>query len=725
MKKTLLLTTLASMTLVANAYDDPYQMNYADWGALMLNGNQLSSSKTGGAVQLKGWSTYSLHREGAQGCLGKDQWAMMQMYGANVVRLAMYIDETDSYLGNESKFKEFIKESILETAELDMYCIVDWHILPESLSNGDPNEYINEAKDFFGEISKYCADNGYDHVLYEICNEPTCGWMNVKSYAEDLIPVITDNQPEAIIIVGTDQWCQKIMEPVSNPIDTAYKKNVMYSFHYYACSHYSLLGDFRNAQNYIPVFVSEWSAVKFNGEGPFCESNSDEMIAACEMISVAPQVVSWCVWNWGKEDEASSFFTGSCDIGNESIYKGTNNYQEYGYYIMRLMDSGGGCRQMVCCCGPWSTMNQIPSTETSLWHWDYYNTCGESVSYHDANSSAWIKDSNGVVVDYSNEGEEVDIFSLAKTMQWIEKKCPWSKVYCGELIDFDSTISTIWKDADGNPTHKSLNAGRNYSGPVGSARPNEGVDLNGANCLGTVYEDSRYTSLYLVEEDEWINYTVQVEKPGYYKISGVISSEYKAPMEEGEISILTIDENYNLVSLLRVPSDSLSYVDVINTFGFPKIDICADTTINVSDFKNCWQQVDAKSGDENVILCAFKDAGIYEINIEFKGDASGVGPLVFDWYGEIDHNDPILSVTDIESNKKIFSIYPNPTTGEFTVELVGKEEATVEVINMAGQIVAFQKIMGSATINKTLPAGVYTVVVKSNGAVNTQKLVVK
>ena len=200
MKKALLLTTLASMTLVANAYNDPYQMNYADWGALMLNGNQLSSSKTGGAVQLKGWSTYSLHREGVQG-----------------------------------------KESILETAELDMYCIVDWHILPESLSNGDPNEYINEAKDFFGEISKYCADNGYDHVLYEICNEPTCGWMNVKSYAEDVIPVITDNQPEAIIIVGIDQWSQKIMEPVSNPIDTAYKKNVMYSFHYYACSHYHLL----------------------------------------------------------------------------------------------------------------------------------------------------------------------------------------------------------------------------------------------------------------------------------------------------------------------------------------------------------------------------------------------------------------------------------------------------------------------------------------------------
>nr|MCR5248022.1 T9SS type A sorting domain-containing protein [Paludibacteraceae bacterium]MCR5248820.1 T9SS type A sorting domain-containing protein [Paludibacteraceae bacterium] len=39
--------------------------------------------------------------------------------------------------------------------------------------------------------------------------------------------------------------------------------------------------------------------------------------------------------------------------------------------------------------------------------------------------------------------------------------------------------------------------------------------------------------------------------------------------------------------------------------------------------------------------------------------------------------------------------------------------------------VASQKVVGSATINKALPAGVYTVVVESNGSVDTQKLVVK
>ncbi|MBR5208577.1 MAG: cellulase family glycosylhydrolase [Paludibacteraceae bacterium] len=736
MKKTLLLTTLTSMTLAANANTSPYQgLNYADWGRLQLVDNQLSDSK-GNPVQLKGWSTYSLHYAEVQGCLGKDQWKMMQEYGANVVRLAMYIDAPNSYLENELKFKDLLKQCIRETKELDMYCIVDWHILRIDNSNtsGDPNDYINESKDFFGEISKYCADNGYDHVLYEICNEPTCGWANIKSYAEQVIQIITANQPEAIIIVGTDQWCQKITEPMSAPISANYKKNVMYSFHYYACTHKYLLGDFRNAQKYIPVFVSEWSPVNFNGEGPFCVENSDELVYACEKTDAAPQVVSWCVWNWGKKDESSSFFTGSCEVGNESDYMDRENHREYGNYIMELMDPDNvnTCDEIKppSCCPAWSTLNRIPSRNT-LWHWDYYNRGGEYIAYHDVNSSAWIKDSSGVVVDYSNEGEEVDVFSLAETIGWIEKKCPWSKITCYEVSAFDSTISTLWKDEDGNPTYKSLNAGRMYYGVDGSFRPDEGVDLMSASCLGTPYEYAGYNSLYKVEEDEWITYTVKVEKPGYYKISGVISSEYTAPSKNGEISI--ISEDGNLLRNISARQDD----KVITTFGFPRTTVCDDPAVADTAYWDCWTKSDAISGDHKEVLCVFKNAGEQRITIKFYGDASGVGPLVFDWYKELDfedithdcdacdfgEEDDSDSVDDVEATK--FSIKPNPTSGAFTITLAENDEATVEVVNMAGQVVVSQKVVGSAIINNPLVPGVYTVVVKSNVGISTKKLVVK
>ena len=726
MKKILSLAAVASLTLAANAEKSPYQgKNYADWGKLKLVGNQLSD-RDGNPVQLKGWSTYSLHFGEVQGCLGEGQWKLMQQYGANVVRLAMYVDAPNSYLGNEAMYKEFIKTCIEETSNLNMYCIVDWHILEQGNGSGDPNDYINESKDFFGEISYYCADNGYDHVLYEICNEPICGWTQIKSYAEDVIPVITTNQPDAIVIVGTDQWCHKIVEPASYPIDSLYKKNVMYSFHYSACSHYSLLGDFCTAQNKIPVFVSEWSAVMFDGEGPFCRTNSDELIADCDYKVSAPQVVSWCVWNWGKKDDASSFFTGSCNAGYESKFKDRDESTTYGHYIMDLFSPVGCCTPPPC-CAPWVDMNKIPTKVSSLWHWDYYDIGGEAETYHDANSDAWVKDSTGNVIDYSRDGEEVDVLSLARAMQWLDKPCPWSTVEDNRVVDFDSTISTNWKDENGNPTYKSLNAGRNYSGAYGSNRPDDGVDLNVASCMGTAFEYSGYNSLYKVEENEWINYTVNVAKAGYYKISGILSAEDKAPLKNGEISIKSDYGNH-----LRDTS-ALNDDDVITSFGFPRTTVCDDPTVPDSAYWDCWTRSDAISGDHKEVLCKFEKAGEQRLTIEFLGDASGVGPLIFEWYADLDPNEFIAcgdcggdypgAVDDIETTK--FSINPNPTSGEFTISLADNVEAMVDVVNTSGQVVVSQNVKGTATINKSLASGIYTVIVKFDGAVRTQKLVVK
>ncbi|MBS7363789.1 MAG: T9SS type A sorting domain-containing protein, partial [Paludibacteraceae bacterium] len=509
-----------------------------------------------------------------------------------------------------------------------------------------------------------------------------------------------------------------------DPISSTYKKNVMYSFHYYACSHYHLLGDFRVAQKHLPVFVSEWSAVRFNGDGPFCKENSDELIANCDNTSAAaPQLVSWCIWNWGTKDEASSFFNGSCDSDHISEYPSIDySNKEYGSYILELMGYRG---ETLYCDSYWPTPNTIPSTNTSLWSWGDYDQGGESIGYHDANSGAWKTDENGIVVGYRNDGEEVDVRSLAKMMQWINEKCPWSTVEDGEVVSFDSTISTKWKDANGNPTYRSLNAGRMYSDPDSLVRPDEGVDLKYANLRGTNYEGRNYYSLYLVEDGEWISYTVDVEKAGYYKIKGLISSEYKAANKNGEISI------YSWNNHLR-SSKNLADTMLITTFGFPKINSCADSAANVSDYHNCWAEANAISGEYKEVFVAFPESGLQGISFRFSGDASGVGPLIFEWHGELDPNDPIVcgecenengDVDDVDATK--FSINPNPTSGEFAVTLADNVEASVEVVNMAGQVVASQKVVGSATINKSLTAGVYTVVVKTNAGVSTQKLVVK
>ena len=717
---------VTAIALSANAERSPFQdKNYLDWGSLKLVGNQLSN-KNGDPIQLKGWSTYSLNYKGS--CYGEEQWTLMKQYGANIVRLAMPIDDSNdggSYLAKPDYFKSLIKQSIEEIEKLDMYCIVDWHIQKHSEDeSGDPNDYIDESKDFFGEISKYCAENGYDNVLYEICNEPTCGWQKIKSYAEEVAHVITDNQPDAIIIVGTDQWSQKIMEPVSNPIDSLYKKNVMYSFHYDACSHYNFLGDFRAAQRNIPVFVSEWSAFSFGGDSQFCKSNADEMLSDCDNKAAAPQVVSWCLWNWSGVNESSSFFENICGVENLSRYTDGNG-RRYSDYVIDLM-SGTICCPPPPCCEYWSNPNIIPTTESSLWHWDYYDLGGEGYAYHDLNSGAWLTDSTGAVVDYRSDGEEVDVFSLAKQMMWVDKPCPWSTVENGKVVAFDSTISTMWKDENEKPTYKSLNAGRYYYGTNGSERPDEGVDLYYANCRGTEHANETYSSITF-EKGEWINYTVNVAKPGYYKISGIYSAEYGGSVN-GEISITSSHGN-----LLRAPGHLLDK-EYVTTFGFPVTHECDDRNVEITSAPwDCWTTSEAKSGKEKEVLCVFGEAGTETITISFNESRAGVGPLIFEFYKELEPKDPFVcgdcggsdpsAVDDVDATK--FSINPNPTSGEFTVTLAENSEASVEVVNMAGQVVASQKIVGSASINKSLTAGVYTVIVKSNGGVSTQKLVVK
>ena len=731
MERKLSFLAIAFMTLTANAsgFDDT---NYIEkWGQLKLVGNQLSSS-SGVAVQLKGWSTSSLHTGGVQGCLGKSQFELMKSYGANIVRLAMHIDdESDggSYLSGKELFKQKVKGYIDDAYEVGMYVLVDWHTTGKNGKEGNPWNQREDSEDFFSEISSYAKSKGYNHVLYEICNEPVCdGWATVKKYAEYVIPSIVENQPDAMIIAGTNNWCQNILEPVSNPIDSVYKKNVLYSFHYDACSHYSLLGNFRSAQGSIPVFVSEWSAVKFDGEGPFCKQNSDDFMYACDNANTK-QLVSWCIWNWGKKNEASSFFTGTCNEQSLSQYKADDGYTLYGEYVANLIEGG---REIICrCClpywGPYLELNKIPNTRKEAWRWNLYNYGGDGIGYYDKNGGAWIKDEEGNVIDYNYSGDEVDVFSLAVGMQWLDNLFPWATMKDGKIVAWSDSINSVWKDENGNPTYKSLNGGRNYFGPQVVDREfycraideDESVDLYPANCMGTELEHSDYRSLALVEDDEWIKYTVDVEKPGYYKISGVIGAEYKSGSKNGEISMVSSHGNH-----LRSPL-SISDDKIITTFGFPKTTLCADTSVMNTDIRNCWAEADAVSGEYDEVLVAFPVAGDNEIKFVFSGDASGVGPLLFEFYQPLDENDPITSVSDVDSDDVEFVVSPNPTSGEFTITLADGKEAIVEVVNMAGQSVASQKVEGTTTIDKILPAGVYTVVVKSNGAVSTQKLVVK
>jgi hypothetical protein len=75
-----------------------------------------------------------------------------------------------------------------------------------------------------------------------------------------------------------------------------------------------------------------------------------------------------------------------------------------------------------------------------------------------------------------------------------------------------------------------------------------------------------------------------------------------------------------------------------------------------------------------------------------------------------------------------FSIFPNPATDLFNVNLDGVQASTIQVINLQGKVLVSQEVANqtSATVDAShLAAGVYTVLVNTTNGIATKKLVIK
>lgn len=311
-------TTKKPAATVPQAPSDPKGTTpVSQHGQLSVKNGQLVD-KSGKGYQLRGMSTHGLTwfpefvNESAFKTL-RDDW------NTNVVRLAMYVDEWGNgqcYMGNKSGSLELLEKGVDICIKLDMYVIIDWHVL----NPGDPSKYTNEAKSFFETVSKRYAK--YPNVIYEICNEPNGGasWSgNIKPYAEKIIPVIRKNAPNSVIIVGTPTWSQEIDKPLSDPLSY---KNVMYAFHFYAATHAGLRSNVENcvAQG-LPVFVSEFGTCDASGGGANDFNETQKWLSYFDK-----QGISYCNWSICNKDETCSVLRpGTSSNGNWSESNLTEN----------------------------------------------------------------------------------------------------------------------------------------------------------------------------------------------------------------------------------------------------------------------------------------------------------------------------------------------------------------------------------------------------------------
>ena len=465
------------------------------------------------------------------------------------------------------------------------------------------------------------------------------------------------------MIIGTPQWCQLIDQAVSSPIDQ-YKDYLLYSFHFYACSHMNFLPKLQAAAGSIPVVVSEWGAVNFDGDQAettidgkkdfqICTSQSDQLLSTCDGNNNGNLKISWWMWNWGDKWEGSSSLR---DCGNVT----NDNLLASGRYILTKLCGDGTCATPVPSTdGAYGgTPQVIPTPTGEYFEIAYYDLGGECVAYHDGNGDA------------ENPG-------------------------------FELTTN--------------CNAGYEYGGEEFNFRNGECVDVSGCYGLSGTYTNYNLCNR---ENDEWLKYTVEVKEPGYYSFeymsnpstSGTVSFSLEKPIKTGGTQPL---------GNCMYTSGTLDEIPYITFDNYDDVEGCAATW-------ECWEW-DKPLGAKSPSLL-FKEAGTFTITMLFPEDGGDLGPFRFTKaasYSGKGYPEPEAGVGLSDAASADFVIYPNPTTGEINIDLADADEAEVNIINMIGQIVYSSTIESGAKINAGLVKGTYIVTVKTANSVAQQKLIVE
>lgn len=214
-----------------------------------------------------------------------------QNTGANLYRVAMYTSQS-GYITNRWHADKMYAAIDAALAN-DLYVIIDWHILYDY----DPLMHLDSAKEFFAATAERYKDA--DGIIYEICNEPNgdITWAdNVKPYAEEIIPIIREHDPDSVVLVGSPHWSTKVRDAADDPLAF---DNVMYTYHFYAGTN----GDAdRDNIDYAldkgcAVFVSEWGTTDSTGAGELYLDSAQEWIDF-----MSERQLSWANWAMAAAD---------------------------------------------------------------------------------------------------------------------------------------------------------------------------------------------------------------------------------------------------------------------------------------------------------------------------------------------------------------------------------------------------------------------------------------
>jgi hypothetical protein len=498
------------------------------FGEMMVSGNRINGSKTNAPVQVMGmsffWSNWS---EKYWNAVTVDR--MVDEFKCEIVRAAYGVDDQGNPYNpaNEEKVREVVKAAI----NRGIYVIIDWH------SHG---AYLNPsaAKDFFGKMAGEFG--GYDNVIFELYNEPKqIPWETVKSYAEQVIPVIRAHSNN-LIVVGTPTWSQDVDAAANNPINA---QNIAYALHFYAGAHKQFLRDKGNyaLQKGLALFVTEWGSCGSDGNGGIDRASTAEWLDW-----MYQNKISSCNWAINDKDEASSIFNGSglTEAGYllKDIFEGHSKVAEW------RKEEGGGEGEETAgitikafngkyVCADINIQGTLIGDRSGADTWEKY----EKVDNNDGTVSFCSQANNKYVCAEKNQdgkliarSDKIDTWEKFKVIDMGNKNIALLALSTNKYVCCDQDKGYVLYANRSNPSTWeifTLSDPCPSPSPSPSPSPGSGSVLKGVykiicKCSGKVLDVKDISTVDGAKMQQWTagngdnqKFSVEIQADGYYKIT--------------------------------------------------------------------------------------------------------------------------------------------------------------------------------------------------------------
>ena len=263
---------------------------------------------------------------------------------------------------------------------------------------------------------------------------------------------------------------------------------------------------------------------------------------------------------------------------------------------------------------------------------------------------------------------------------------------------FDNDVN--WKNDCKNTACNMGNAG------LEGIRTNETVDLGYTD---EENPENGYISLGWISQSEWVKYTMDIKIGGIYEFE-IFTCNRQHDIEAINKVAFALDGKNCLVE-----EDGTEYYKVVD------LTPCHGGTESSTGYQE-WDWAEVKTSYAPGKKFYLKlEQGTHVFAVAFMATSAGLGTIKFK--GKPENED--VSVEDIKASHNV-SIWPNPAENG-NVNISVDADAEVDIFSVDGVNVYSGNVAAGATneLNLNLPAGVYSVSVKSAQGVTTNKLIVK